>query len=120
MFSSTLPPCKGTFGLKTRWTDCHGAVIYPNGDKYVGEWKYDKRHGNGTIFWKTPINDRYNLYVGEWQNDIRAGYGTLTTPSGSGFSGRFKNNVADGRGFMFEKENEKVVGEVKNGEWIAD
>ena len=29
-------------------------------------------------------------------------------------------NVADGRGFMFEKENEKVVVEVKNGEWIAD
>ena len=88
LFSSTLPPCKGTFGLKTRWTDCHGAVIYPNGDKYVGEWKYDKRHGNGTIFWKTPINDRYNLYVGEWQNDNEEGKGVLYGDS-STWSGGF-------------------------------
>ena len=92
-----------------------GTAYYVDDGHYIGHFKDSARHGRGTFFY--PDGGKY---VGEWRNNMRVGNGTHTTPSGSGFSGIFKNNVADGRGFMFEKDNERVVGEVKNGEWIPD
>ena len=49
-----------------------GFLIYPDGGKYVGEWKDGKEHGQGTL--TTPVVDSRNLihhgrkYVGEWKN----------------------------------------------------
>ncbi len=54
-----------------------GFIIYPDGiwkggNKYVGEWKDGKEHGQGTL--TTPVVDSRNLihfgrkYVGEWKN----------------------------------------------------
>ena len=54
-----------------------GVIIYPDGiwkggDKYVGEWKDGKQHGQGT--YTTPVVDSRNLihfgrkYGGEWKN----------------------------------------------------
>ncbi len=31
------------------WSDCLGTYEWDNGDKYVGEWKSDKKHGKGTF-----------------------------------------------------------------------
>ncbi len=41
---SSLPPCKGDV---SNWTNCLGAETFASGDKYVGEWKDGKRHGQG-------------------------------------------------------------------------
>ena len=53
-----------------------GVIIYPDGilkggNKYVGEWKDGKEHGQGTL--TTPVEDSRNFihhgrkYVGEWK-----------------------------------------------------
>jgi hypothetical protein len=103
-------------GLWENGVMIRGTAYYVDDGRYIGHFKDSARHGRGTFFY--PDGGKY---VGEWRNDMRVGNGTLTTPSGSGFSGVFKNDVPDGRGFMFEKKNEKkVVGELKNGEWIPD
>ena len=44
---SSLPACKGTPSKK--WSNCHGAFTLENGDKYVGEFKKAKWHGQGTL-----------------------------------------------------------------------
>ena len=47
--------------------DCangQGTVTLPNGDKYVGEYKNDKRHGQGTF----TGNDG-TVMRGVWEND---------------------------------------------------
>ena len=37
-----LPPCSGG-----NYDNCFGTYTYANGDKYVGEWKDGKPHGQG-------------------------------------------------------------------------
>ena len=41
-----------------------GTYTWANGDKYVGEWKWDKQHGQGTYTWADGAK-----YVGEWKSD---------------------------------------------------
>jgi hypothetical protein len=45
------------------WNSCQGTFTFANGDKYVGEWKDDKQHGQGTY----TFADGGKL-VGEWKD----------------------------------------------------
>ena len=49
-----LLPCSGTYNedtyADTTWTNCEGTETYASGNKYVGEYKDGKRHGQGTYF----------------------------------------------------------------------
>ena len=65
-----------------------GTYSYANGDKYVGEWKDDRKNGQGT--W-TDTNG--NKFVGEFKYDKRNGKGTLTRADGAIYPcGLWKNN----------------------------
>ena len=44
-----MPRCPGSYDNNT-WDNCEGTVK-ADGDKYVGEWKDDKEHGQGTNTW---------------------------------------------------------------------
>ncbi len=66
--------------------DCingQGTFTWESGDKYVGEWKDGKRHGQGTqtqqIFG--------SKYVGEWKDGAPHGQGTYLLPSGGKYIG---------------------------------
>ncbi|MBU05875.1 MAG: hypothetical protein CL877_08010 [Dehalococcoidales bacterium] len=59
------------------WNNCFGTYTDNRGTKYVGEWKDDKSHGQGT---ETYANG--NQYVGEWKNGKRHGQGTYTFANG--------------------------------------
>ena len=50
-----------------------GTYTYPNKDVYVGEWKDDKRHGNGTY----TYNESGSIYVGMWDQGNAHGPGEL-------------------------------------------
>ena len=41
-----------------------GSMTYPNGDKYVGEWKNSKMNGQGTFTYSNGWK-----FVGEWKDD---------------------------------------------------
>ena len=56
-------------------------------DKYEGEWKYGKQHGQGTL---TLANGE--KYVGEWLNDKRHGQGTYTYADGKIVKGLWEND----------------------------
>ncbi|MDC1254462.1 hypothetical protein N8Z03_00510 [Pelagibacteraceae bacterium] len=66
-----LPKCMGDDF--TIYNNCYGTLTWPDGQKYVGEWKDGKQHGQGTLTW--PDGEKF---VGEWKDDKRNGQGTLT------------------------------------------
>ena len=104
---SQLPPCPA-FGLKH---NCFGSSsIFALGDKYVGEWRDDKRNGQGTSTF--PDGRRY---VGEWRDDKRNGQGTFTDPNGQKYVGEWRDGNANGQGTSTEPSGEWYVGEWRDG-----
>ena len=73
---SSLPPCpKNQHSYKQ---NCLGSFKYIGGSEYIGEWKNNKRHGNGVFrSGVLIIPNRQFSYMGEWQNNKRHGEGTM-------------------------------------------
>jgi hypothetical protein len=57
---SSLPPCPN--GAKAYRHNCFGTFTFPDGRKYVGEFKGGKRNGQGTFTWADG-----RKYVGEFK-----------------------------------------------------
>ena len=68
---SPLPQCPSD--RNQVWTDCAGAYGYSDGSRYVGEFRDNKRSGQGTL---TFANG--DKYVGEWSDGNENGQGTYT------------------------------------------
>ena len=101
-------------------SDCkngYGTFTFPNGRKYVGESKDNKKHGQGTFTWASGAE-----YVGEWKKNEMHEQGAYTWQGGDKYVGEFKDIeyhgqgtliYADGRignGIVQKKEkNEKIV-----------
>jgi hypothetical protein len=89
----------------------HGTLTFASGNKYVGEFKYFKFHGQGTT---TRANG--DKYVGEYNNNMRHGQGTYTHGiDGAKYVGEWKNNVQHGQGTLEWVNGNKHVGDYKNG-----
>lgn len=67
------------------WDNCEGAYTFDSGEKYVGEWKNDKRHGKGTLtkFDGTSIS-------GEWSDDQLISAGVSAAGGQGGAEDLFK------------------------------
>ncbi len=108
MAQSNLPACPSS--VDVRWTNCYGTYTYPNGNKYVGEWKDGNYNGQGTITYASG-----NKYVGEFKDDKRNGQGTYTFADGENYVGEFKDDKANGQGTYTFADGNKYVGEFKDG-----
>ena len=49
-----------------------------NSYKYIGDYKYNKKNGNGILYYNNTI-----LYNGQWLNNSYHGYGELFFSNGS-------------------------------------
>ena len=58
-----LPNCVGPWNSIT-WDNCVGTQVWENGNKYIGDWKDGKQHGQGS---STFANG--DKYVGEFELD---------------------------------------------------
>ena len=82
------------------WNDCVGAVQYPNGNTYSGEFHHGMRDGLGVLVISAiGISDRTNirsseptLYIGEFRDNRLNGRGVWITKSGQASSGSFVDN----------------------------
>jgi hypothetical protein len=88
------------------------ATTFVNGDKYVGEWKDDNWHGQGTF----TLTNGYK-YVGEFKDGQYDGQGTETLTNGSKYTGEFKNNKRQGQGTLTLGNGFRYVGEWKDDNW---
>ena len=64
-----------------------GTYTWADGEKYVGEYKDGKRHGQGTYTWANG-----DKYVGEFRDGKRTGQGTYTWANGNSWTGQWINN----------------------------
>jgi serine/threonine-protein kinase len=97
-----------------RYDNCWGTYIYANGDKYVGEWNEDQKHGLGV---NTYANG--DKYVGEFKDDRRSGQGTYVFVDGRKEVGGFKDGLLHGLAMQYRAdgsiealgffENDKLV-----------
>ena len=94
--------------LREEYGNGQGTYIYPNGEKYVGDWKNGKYHGHGTFTYPDG-----NMYVGEFKDGLKNGQGTFTYPGGEKYEGEWK----DGKPWnltIYDK-NELITGKWENG-----
>ena len=129
-----LPPCPS----KYPFDNCYGSYTWSDGTKYIGEWKDNKQHGQGTTIWAdgnkysgefkngksngqgTKIWSNGTKYIGEWKNDLQHGQGNIEWPNGDKYVGEWKNHKLHGQGTYTWGPNgkwggDKYLGEHKNG-----
>ena len=68
--SWALPPCPSS----GYFDKCYGSITLKNGSLYLGEWRENKRNGQGTFTWFNP----FEQYVGEFKDGLMHGRGTYT------------------------------------------
>ena len=89
--ASDLPDCVGDrYGT---WNNCFGTYTWPDGNKYVGEWKDGDFNGQGARTY--PNGDKY---VGGFKDNKKNGRGTFTYADGATYVGEFKDDKFDGQG----------------------
>ena len=88
-----------------------GVMTYPDGHKYVGEWKNGKYNGQGTSTY--PDGGKY---VGRWKDGEPNGQGSETLPDGQKYKGKWKNGEYHGQGTLTLLNGDKYEGKFKDGE----
>ena len=69
--------------------DCEngkGRYIFPNGDKYIGEFKAAQLDGRGVYTFKNG-----NVYQGQFKDNMRHGYGTYKWINGDTYIGEYRS-----------------------------
>ena len=94
-----------------------GSYTYDGGDIYVGEWKDDKRHGQGTYYYLENNRFKGDKYVGEWRNGDRHGRGTYIRANGDKYIGEFRGNKVSGHGTYYHLADNHNKGDIYVGEW---
>ena len=111
--ASALPPCPSDDDAY--WDNCEGSYTWTSGphsgDKYVGGWRDDKKHGHGTYYYLADNEFKGDTYVGEYRDDKRHGYGTYTWADGDKYAGEFRDGKAHGYGTYTYASGDKYVGE---------
>ena len=90
-----------------------GTVTWPDGEKYVGEFKDGKENAQGTYTW--PDGKKF---VGEYKDGKRNGQGTFTWPDGDKFVGEYKDGKENGQGTYTWPDGDKEVAVYKDGEVV--
>jgi hypothetical protein len=116
--SRKLPTCPSDRSKK--FNNCFGIRVYladddNKGDIYVGEWKNNNRHGQGTYYYLADNNNKGDIYVGQYQAGKYTGKGMYTFKDGEKYIGEWKNNKRYGQGV-----NTYINGSKKEGIWKDD
>jgi hypothetical protein len=102
---SNMPACQGADTLL--WSLCSGTATWPNGQRYVGEWKNGKVNGQGTlIYGEGPFKG--DTYIGQFLNNDFNGQGIYTKVNGERYVGEFKDNERSGQGTLCHQNHKKV------------
>ena len=64
---------------------------YSNKCYYKGQWKANRRHGQGEFRWPSGV-----VYNGTYDRDLRTGRGMITYKDQSTYNGNWKNDKKEG------------------------
>lgn len=99
--SSSVPNMGCGRDYSPTWDNCIGAVRYPNGNIYRGEYHHGMREGFGFIVINAQgvsdknsiLSNEQSIYAGEFRGDRLNGHGVWFTKSGAGYAGTFVDNI---------------------------
>ncbi|MFK7948217.1 MAG: caspase family protein [Saprospiraceae bacterium] len=104
----------------------YAICYYPNGDKYVGQWKFQTRNGNGLLY---TIEEKQEgawldgAFIGATRSignkgcvsgNCESGRGTYIYPDNTIYEGNFGNGMAEGYGVCYYAD-----GDIYAGNWKA-
>ena len=95
-----------------------GIVIWPNGNKYIGEQENGQLHGFGTYFSLAEKKFKGDKYTGEYKNGKRHGKGTYLHANGNKYIGEYRNGKPNGLGTYYYLANDKFKGFVHSGQYL--
>ena len=104
---SDLPPCPED--QTKRYHNCFGTLISSLFEKYIGEWKNDKKNGHGYYSW-----DNGEEYIGQWKSDLKNGQGNYFWPNGDKYIGQYKDDNYDGNGKFIYESGVIYIGQYKD------
>ena len=87
-----------------------GIQLWPEGAKYIGNWKNDKACGKGKL-----IHSDGDIYEGEWFNDKPNGFGIYIHLDGTKYEGEWKDDKQNGNGKETWSDGSQYEGQYKNG-----
>ena len=82
--------------------------------EYIGEWKSNKRHGNGSMIYANG-----NKYIGEWKDGKFSGLGKLNLSNGNFFEGKYENGRRNGYGAYNYSSGKKTSGYYINDRLVS-
>ena len=84
--------------------------LFPNGNRYVGEYKGSLMHGSGEFYWTNG-----NVYRGEFKNGMRHGKGMISFYYNCSYDGDWKFGKFEGRGKYTWADGSSYDGDWKSG-----
>jgi hypothetical protein len=101
--------------------DGYGSMKYTSGNSYEGEWKLDRKCGQGVMVWR----DVDEVYTGQWRDDCPDGLGeyiwgdsaahTVRKECCNIYRGHFREGKRCGAGTFFYMNGSQYT-----GEWVED
>jgi S1-C subfamily serine protease len=90
--------------------NCLDSIKASDGTKYLGNFKNNKLHGQGTLTFPNGA-----IYVGTFKNDKLSGQGAFTYPNGTKHVGEYRQNKPNGQGILYYNNGDKYVGIFRKG-----
>ena len=101
----------------TYWDNCIATYTWTNGDKYIGEYKDNKKYGQGTyIFGLGEWNG--DQYIGEFKNDKYHGAGIYIHSDGASYVGMYIDGLLNGLGTYTFSDGKVWQGQFKKSKFI--
>ena len=91
-----------------------GTYTYLNGDRYIGYFKNGEEHGDG--FFKSTKQG--TSYVGQFKDGFIHGRGVFELANGKKYIGQFKYGTITGQGTMLHTDGTIDIGIFKDGKLI--
>jgi hypothetical protein len=88
-----------------------GTTTAPDGRKFVGHFRDGEPNGYGIATWPDGLK-----YVGGFMDGLPNGQGTATWPDGREYAGGFKDGLPNGQGTYTWPDGRKYVGESREGQ----
>ncbi len=86
-------------------------LIFENGNKYVGMWKFGNINGFGHYTW-----EQVGSYKGNWFDGKKHGHGTMVWIDGSKYEGEWALDKFNGDGTYYYNNGDVYKGKWKSGE----
>lgn len=114
-----------------------GALILPNGDRYLGQMKFGMPNGDGLLFFKEGniffggfVNGRYDgdgayfsaqgeKYIGQFKSNQKHGNGQTFFTNGSVHEGQYDTDLIQGAGIFTSRDGNKFFGDFSLGNFSS-